>query len=153
MALVFRWYLGLSSRWANSGESDRQADFQVWCGPAMGAFNEWVRGSALEKPENRRVAAVARNLLHGAAVVTRLGFLRAQGVGVPETMSDGGLDGGNVMAVKDLLEAIENDRQPECSVYEGRTTIEMISAVFESHRVRGPITFPLQTRENPLSLL
>jgi predicted dehydrogenase len=79
--------------------------------------------------------------------------ISSQGVGVPETLGDGGLDGGNVMAVKDLLEAIENDRQPECSMYEGRTTIEMISAVFESHRVRGPITFPLQTRENPLSLL
>jgi predicted dehydrogenase len=79
--------------------------------------------------------------------------ISSQGVGVPETMSDGGLDGGNILAVKDLLEAIENDRQPECNMYEGRTTIEMISAVFESHRVRGPVTMPLQTRENPLSLL
>lgn len=79
--------------------------------------------------------------------------ITSQGVGVPETMSDGGLDGGNVMAVKDLLQAIEEDRHPECSMYEGRTTIEMISAVFESHRVRGPVSLPLKTRENPLSLL
>ena len=56
-------------------------------------------------------------------------------------------------AVKDLLSAIENDRQPECSVLEGRTTVEMIAAVFESHRVGGPVTFPLKTRVNPLSLL
>ena len=79
--------------------------------------------------------------------------ITSQGVGVPETMSDGGLDAGNILAVKDLLQAIEEDRHPECSMYEGRTTIEMISAVFESHRVRGPVSLPLKTRENPLSLL
>ncbi len=45
---MFRWYLGLSSRWANAGEAGRQLDYQVWCGPAMGAFNEWAKGSFLE---------------------------------------------------------------------------------------------------------
>jgi predicted dehydrogenase len=76
------------------------------------------------------------------------------GIDKPEPLADGGLDGGNVMAVKDLLAAIEvQDRDPECSVYEGRMTIEMISAVFESHRLGGPVNFPLKTRENPLSLL
>lgn len=83
MALVFRWYLGLSSRWANTGEPTRKMDYQIWCGPAMGAFNEWARGSFLEKPENRRVAAVAWQLLHGAAVQIRISMLRAQGVAVP----------------------------------------------------------------------
>ena len=75
------------------------------------------------------------------------------GVGEPEPLTEGGLEAGNVLAVQDLLEAIQEDRQPECNVYEGRTTIEMICAVFESHRTRGPVTFPLQTRENPLGLL
>ena len=64
MALVFRWYLGLSSHWANSGDPDRRMDYQVWCGPAMGAFNEWVKGTYLEDWHNRRVVAVARNLLY-----------------------------------------------------------------------------------------
>ena len=59
MALIFRWYLGLSSRWSNHGEAGREADYQIWCGPAMGAFNDWVRGSYLEAPENRRVVEVA----------------------------------------------------------------------------------------------
>ncbi len=83
MALVFRWYLGLSSRWANAGEPSRKVDYQVWCGPAMGAFNEWARGSYLESWRNRRVVAVARNLLHGACVLTRLHLLRCQGADVP----------------------------------------------------------------------
>ncbi|MDX1515159.1 MAG: 2-nitropropane dioxygenase, partial [Gammaproteobacteria bacterium] len=80
MALVFRWYLGNSSRWANDGEPSRQADYQVWCGPAMGAFNEWVRGSPLEPPQNRRVVSVAKNILFGAAVLTRTSVIRSQGV-------------------------------------------------------------------------
>jgi PfaD family protein len=83
MALVFRWYLGQSSRWANSGVPDRRVDYQVWSGPAMGAFNEWVKGSFLEATWNRRVVPIALNLLHGAAVLTRLHFLRCQGVPVP----------------------------------------------------------------------
>lgn len=79
MALVFRWYLGQSSRWANSGEASRRMDYQIWCGPAMGAFNEWTRGTFLEQPANRRVVTVAYNLLHGAAVMQRLNLLRNQG--------------------------------------------------------------------------
>jgi trans-AT polyketide synthase, acyltransferase and oxidoreductase domains len=71
MALVFRSYLGLSSRWANAGEPSRMMDYQVWCGPAMGAFNEWARGTFLEKPENRRVVVVAENLMQGAATQLR----------------------------------------------------------------------------------
>jgi PfaD family protein len=82
MALVFRWYLGQSSRWANAGEASRKIDYQVWCGPAMGAFNEWARGSCLEQPMQRRVVPVARNLLYGAAVLLRLLSLRSQGVAV-----------------------------------------------------------------------
>lgn len=80
MALVFRWYLGLSSRWANSGEAGRQLDYQVWCGPAMGAFNEWAKGSPLESPKNRTVVGVALNLLYGACVVLRRQALRQAGV-------------------------------------------------------------------------
>ncbi|HSQ57052.1 MAG TPA: PfaD family polyunsaturated fatty acid/polyketide biosynthesis protein, partial [Gemmata sp.] len=84
MALVFRWYLGLSSRWANAGEAGRQLDYQVWCGPAMGAFNEWAKGSPLEAPANRTVVAVARNLLYGACIVLRRQSLRQCGVNLPD---------------------------------------------------------------------
>jgi len=83
MALVFRWYLGQSSRWANKGEASRKIDYQVWCGPAMGAFNEWTRGSFLERAENRRVVPVAVNILYGAAVLLRAAMLRFQGVALP----------------------------------------------------------------------
>jgi PfaD family protein len=83
MALTFRWYLGKSSRWAIEGESARRADFQIWCGPAMGAFNRWVKGSFLEELSGRSVVQIALNLLEGAAVVTRAHQLRTFGVAVP----------------------------------------------------------------------
>lgn len=83
MALVFRWYLGKSSKWAIAGDPARRADYQIWCGPAMGAFNAWVKGSFLEAPERREIAQIARNLLEGAAVLARAQQLRAAGVPVP----------------------------------------------------------------------
>jgi len=83
MALVFRWYLGMSSRWARIGDQDRKRDYQIWCGPAMGAFNDWVRGTPLEPLAARGVVAVADALLTGAAVLDRSRTLAAQGVVVP----------------------------------------------------------------------
>jgi trans-AT polyketide synthase/acyltransferase/oxidoreductase domain-containing protein len=80
MALVFRWYLGLSSRWATCGETGREMDYQIWCGPAMGAFNDWVRGTYLENPENRHVADIAQQILNGTAYLQRMRMLEAQGV-------------------------------------------------------------------------
>ena len=83
MALVFRSYLGLSSRWAITGEPTRRTDYQIWCGPAIGAFNRWVAGSPLASPERRTVVQIALNLLEGAAAVTRAHQLRSFGVAVP----------------------------------------------------------------------
>ena len=80
MALIFRWYIGHSSRWPMIGELSRQADYQLWCGPAMGAFNRWVAGSFLEAPECRTIQQIALNLLEGAAHVTRAQQLRTFGL-------------------------------------------------------------------------
>jgi PfaD family protein len=83
MALVFRSYLGQSSRWAKTGDPKHKMDYQIWCGPAMGAFNAWVKGSFMEKTENRLVAAIGLNLLYGASGLIRCSWLRYQGVPVP----------------------------------------------------------------------
>jgi trans-AT polyketide synthase/acyltransferase/oxidoreductase domain-containing protein len=83
MALVFRWYLGNSSRWPINGEPGREIDYQLWCGPAMGTFNRWVEGTFLEPPDARSVQQIALNLLEGAAVVTRTQQFRTYGATVP----------------------------------------------------------------------
>jgi trans-AT polyketide synthase, acyltransferase and oxidoreductase domains len=87
MAVIFRWYLGLSSRWSNSGEKGREVDYQIWCGPAMGGFNDWVRGSYLFEPKNRRVVDVAHHIMIGAAFLYRIQNLKIQGLQIPENYS------------------------------------------------------------------
>merc|ERR1740138_1690860 len=74
MALVFRWYLGLSSAWANNGVADRALDYQVWCGPAIGSFNDFIAGTHLDP----RVSGVYPDvheanvhMLRGAAIMRR----------------------------------------------------------------------------------
>ena len=88
MALIFRWYLGLSSRWSNAGEKGREMDYQIWCGPAMGAFNDWVKGSYLDKPQNRRVVDVAHQIMTGAAYLYRVQSLKLQGLQMPSSYSN-----------------------------------------------------------------
>ncbi|NMB60280.1 MAG: PfaD family polyunsaturated fatty acid/polyketide biosynthesis protein [Chloroflexi bacterium] len=83
MALVFRWYLGLSSRWSNSGEPGREMDYQIWCGPSMGSFNDWARSTYLAQPENRHVADVTAHLFAGAAWQYRVQQLKLSGFDLP----------------------------------------------------------------------
>ena len=80
MALIFRWYLGLSSRWAITGDASRKMDTQIWCGPGIGAFNAWTKGTFLEAPSARSVSLVAANMMAGAAAITRARQLLQQGV-------------------------------------------------------------------------
>jgi len=88
MALIFRWYLGLSSRWSNAGEQGRELDYQIWCGPAMGAFNAWVKNSYLADINNRRVVDVARHIMNGAAYLYRIQNLEMQGMKFPLEFAD-----------------------------------------------------------------
>ena len=81
-ALICRWYLGKSSRWANAGESDRAVDYQIWAGPAIGAFNEWTADTYLAEPEQRTIQAVGSNLLVGAALHLRLQAISQAGLPV-----------------------------------------------------------------------
>ena len=87
MALIFRWYLGLSSRWSASGEKGRELDYQIWCGPAIGPFNDWTRATYLAEPQNRHVVDVARQIMTGSAYLARIQSLRNAGVQVSARLS------------------------------------------------------------------
>lgn len=80
MALIFRWYLGLSSRWSNTGEQGREMDYQVWAGPALGAFNAWAKDSYLDDYQQRNAVDLAKHLMHGAAYLARINLLTSQGI-------------------------------------------------------------------------
>ena len=63
MALVFRWYFGYSSRIAFEGDTANKVNFQVHTGPALGAFNQWVKGTELENWKNRHVDQIGIKLM------------------------------------------------------------------------------------------
>jgi trans-AT polyketide synthase, acyltransferase and oxidoreductase domains len=68
MALIFRWYFIHTTRLTLAGEHSDQPNFQIHCGPAMGAFNLWARGTAIEHWRARRVADIGERLMNAAAV-------------------------------------------------------------------------------------
>ena len=82
MALVFRWYLGQSSKWAVEGNQEHYMDMQIWCGQSMGAFNNYVKGTKFEKVENRKVAEVAELIMYGAAYLINVQTAALQGVDI-----------------------------------------------------------------------
>ncbi len=80
MALIFRWYLGLSSRWSNTGEKGREMDYQIWCGPGIGSFNDWTKSTYLADYQSRHVVDIARHLLVGCCYLDRVQQLVRMGV-------------------------------------------------------------------------
>ncbi len=74
--------------------------------------------------------------------------ITSAGIDQPENRVDGTYEGGHIAAILDLMDCIRNDRQPICSANDARSIIEMIVAVFESHRLGGTVQLPLKTRAN-----
>ncbi len=75
------------------------------------------------------------------------------GIDKPETLSDPNHRFGNRLIAFDLLQAIEMNTQPKGSMYDGRAALEMILAVYESHRLNAPVGFPLKNRRHPLNII
>ena len=74
MLQVFKWYFERAWDLAQKGSRESSVDYLVHCGPAMGAFNRWQRGTSLENHwERRRVAYLADLLMEeaGALVLNR----------------------------------------------------------------------------------
>ncbi|QHQ58892.1 ACP S-malonyltransferase [Bacillus velezensis] len=67
MALIFKWYFRQSSASAIKGDPDAKVDFQIHCGPALGAFNQWVKGTELESWKNRHADDIGMRLMEETA--------------------------------------------------------------------------------------
>jgi predicted dehydrogenase len=74
------------------------------------------------------------------------------GIGKPEPIKDiKFINGGHHGAVRDLLNAIADKREPLCGPEAGRETIEMTTAVFASFAAGGKkISLPQADRQHPL---
>ena len=54
----------------------------------------------------------------------------------------------------DSAARLRDDREPLCGARNGATTVGMICAVFESHRLGGlRVPLPMKTRGNPFEML
>ncbi len=69
MAMIFRWYFSYSTRLALQGDQENKVDYQIHCGPALGAFNQWVKGTKLEDWRNRHVDEIAETLMTETAAL------------------------------------------------------------------------------------
>ncbi len=69
MALIFRWYFVHTSRLATNGSNEQKVDYQIHCGPALGAFNQWVKGTELESWCKRHVADIGELLMTETALI------------------------------------------------------------------------------------
>lgn len=76
--------------------------------------------------------------------------ITSAGVGQPEPLRTTGMDLGNKLIAADLIDAIEKDREPLGSIRDGRAALEMILAVYESHKQERPVDLPLKNRRHPL---
>ena len=80
--------------------------------------------------------------------------ITSNGLGRPETAPDTSPQTpGNILIAQDLLAAIASDTQPKGNIEDGRAALEMILAVYESHRLNAPVPLPLENRRHPLTLL
>ncbi len=79
--------------------------------------------------------------------------ISSEGIDKPEPLTDPGQSFGNRLIALDLIRAIETGTQPKGSMYDGRAALEMIMAVYESHRLNGPVPLPLRNRKHPLSMI
>lgn len=67
MGLLFKWYHSHCNKLAINGIAEHKVNFQIQCGSAMGAFNQWVKGSSLEHWQNRHVVMIAEELMNQTA--------------------------------------------------------------------------------------
>lgn len=67
MLLIFKWYYAYTTRLALEGDAKYTVNYQVHCSSAMGAFNQYVKGTKYESWHNRHVDGIAKFLLQETA--------------------------------------------------------------------------------------
>lgn len=67
MALTFRWYFAYCTRIAIEGKGEDRVNYQIQTGPALGSFNQWVKGTPLEPWTARHVDDIAHRIMDAAA--------------------------------------------------------------------------------------
>lgn len=78
LALVFKAYFRDATRWALAGDLAHKVDFQIQCGPALGAFNQWAEGAGLAAWRDRHVDDIGLRLMDETAALLGRRFTAMQ---------------------------------------------------------------------------
>ncbi|MCG8615479.1 MAG: PfaD family polyunsaturated fatty acid/polyketide biosynthesis protein, partial [Desulfobacterales bacterium] len=81
MARIFKWYLDKSFSLALAGGDTDVVNYQVYCGPCLGAFNQWVTGTEYEGWQARHVDDMNRRIMNAAADLLTRQFHGLAGTG------------------------------------------------------------------------
>jgi trans-AT polyketide synthase/acyltransferase/oxidoreductase domain-containing protein len=74
LAMILRWYFVRANRLALAGDPAGRLDYQIHCGPAMGACNQWLAGTPLADWRERHVDLLAERLMREAAALLTARF-------------------------------------------------------------------------------
>lgn len=80
MSLIFKWYFAHCSSLTLRGEVSEKDNFLIYCGPAMGSFNQWVKGTKYEHWKERHVNEIADLLMEKASEYLVLRLLKMSDV-------------------------------------------------------------------------
>lgn len=69
LAMIVKWYFAHSMESAIAGKVEDRANFQIHCGPAMGAFNRVCENTSLSDWRQRDPGSIADLLMTGAAAI------------------------------------------------------------------------------------
>jgi len=69
MALIFRWFFWKTTIAAIKGDAAEKINFQIHTGPALGAFNQLVKGCDLEDWRLRNVDKINIHLMKETAIL------------------------------------------------------------------------------------
>ncbi|MFJ8525107.1 ACP S-malonyltransferase [Bacillus cereus] len=63
LQIILKWYMEYAKGLAIQGKREQKVNFHIYCGPALGAFNEWVKDTYLENWRNRNVNGIAEKIM------------------------------------------------------------------------------------------
>ena len=83
MVHIFKWYFWYTTELALAGKADGKVNFQVHTGPALGAFNRWVKGTRLQNWRARHVDEIGYAIMAGAEEFINQRYAVISGNGMP----------------------------------------------------------------------
>ncbi|WP_281991568.1 ACP S-malonyltransferase [Aquimarina aggregata] len=71
MAMIFKWYFVHSMKLSFEGDITKKINYQVHTGPAIGAFNQWVKNTKMQDWKNRHVDQMGIKIMNETSEILK----------------------------------------------------------------------------------